>query len=100
MWLKAAGYGHIASTHGPRFSDASSLIQAAIDGLGIALGRALLVADDLAAGRLVAPFAFRLRTEFSYWLVAPKRHQHPNATAFRDWLRRQLAATRGLPLMT
>lgn len=95
MWLTAVGCDHADETRGPKFSDAASLIQAAIDGLGVALGRTLLVADDLAAGRLVAPFALRLKGEFTYWLVTPKgRPPHPHFAAVRDWLRGHIARAR------
>jgi LysR family glycine cleavage system transcriptional activator len=95
MWLKVAGCSHLDATRGPKFDDASSLIQAAIDGLGVALGRTLMIADDLAAQRLIAPFAMRLESEWSYWLVAPRlREPHPHYSKFRDWLRSEIVRSR------
>jgi LysR family transcriptional regulator, glycine cleavage system transcriptional activator len=92
MWLKQAGHDrldalHLDSTRGPQFDDHASLIQAAIEGLGVALAPHLLVADDLAGNRLAAPFAVRLPSESSYWLVTPRgRAPHPRFEDFREWL--------------
>jgi LysR family glycine cleavage system transcriptional activator len=62
-------------------------IQAALDGQGVALGRSVLVADDVAAGRLVRPFALAFPLRFRYYLVhqkdLPKESRVP---VFRSWL--------------
>ncbi len=72
---------------GPGFSDSALVLQAAIDGRGVAMGRLFLAADDIAAGRLVKPFAQQLVNDFSYWLVYPKASaSKPRVAAFRDWL--------------
>ena len=55
-WLEAAGVRDVDPSHGPGFLDASMAVQMAIDGQGVVLGRTALVADDLAAGRLVKLF--------------------------------------------
>ncbi|MEL7215598.1 MAG: LysR substrate-binding domain-containing protein, partial [Pseudomonadota bacterium] len=54
-WLKAAGLT-APPPPGPRLGDDAAILQAAVEQQGVALGRSLLVADDIAAGRLVAPF--------------------------------------------
>lgn len=92
MWLRAAG-SHIDPCWGPKFNDAASLIQAAIEGLGVALGRTLLVGGDLAAGKLAAPFGLRLQTESGYWLVTKSAASHPYFARFRSWLLDQIAAS-------
>jgi len=85
-WFKAAGCERPAPT-GPRLGDDGAILQAAIDGQGVALGRSLLVADDLAAGRLVAPFSVRLDASYAYWFVHPKDMMPSNAIrAVRAWL--------------
>ena len=63
-------------------------IEAAIRGEGVALGRSALVAEDIAAGRLVAPFPqIRLKAESGYDLVhRPGNRDHPKVCALRDWL--------------
>ena len=86
-WLAAAGATEIDARRGPRFTDHALALQAAVEGQGVALGSTALIADDLAAGRLVAPFDFCLTTRFGYFLVWPKdAAKRPEAAAFRAWL--------------
>ena len=69
------------------FSHSNMVLQAAIDGLGVALGRSVLVTYDLAAGRLVKPFDLSLHAEFAYYVVCPERNiGRSKVKAFRDWL--------------
>jgi LysR family transcriptional regulator, glycine cleavage system transcriptional activator len=92
-WLRAAAVAGVRWDRGPVFQDASMMIQAAIAGQGVALGRTPLVADDLAAGRLVKPFGLALPAGYSYWIVCPKRAaDKPKIQAFRDWLLVEAAA--------
>jgi LysR family glycine cleavage system transcriptional activator len=59
----------------------------------VALGRSALVADDLATGRLIQPFAFRMPAGLAYYLVYPPRAlQRYKVKAFRDWLTAEAAA--------
>ena len=61
-------------------------MQAAVDGLGIALGRSSVVGADLANGNLVEPFTIRVRSNFAYHLVMPNRVASlPKVETFRDW---------------
>ena len=86
-WLLAAGVVGVDPSRGPSFTDSSMVLQAAVDGQGIALGRSALAADDLAAGRLVQPFAFTLPIEFAYYVIYPDSHgERPKIAAFRDWI--------------
>jgi LysR family glycine cleavage system transcriptional activator len=86
-WLAAAGAAEVDATSGPAFSDSALVLQAAIEGHGVALGRLLLAADDLAAQRLVQPFGQTLQNDYSYWLVYPKAAAaRPRVAAFRTWL--------------
>jgi LysR family transcriptional regulator, glycine cleavage system transcriptional activator len=87
MWLQNAGVDNVDPHGGPTFLSSDHAIQAAIRGEGVVLGRSALVADDLAAGRLVRPFEFSLPAGFAYYVVYPPRAlQRPNVKAFRDWL--------------
>src|SRR6202007_223105 len=54
---------------GPVLNRASMLIDAAIDGQGIALARTALAAWDLINGRLVRPVDVSLRVAHTYWIV-------------------------------
>ena len=63
------------------------VIDAAIDGQGIALARTTLAATDLISGRLVRPFAEELRLSKTYWIICPKATATlPKIVMFRDWL--------------
>jgi LysR family glycine cleavage system transcriptional activator len=45
------------------------------------------VDDDLAAGRLVRPFALEIESDFSFWFVCRKeRLGEPKVAAFRAWV--------------
>ncbi len=87
MWFQAAGVTTVDATRGPGFDDSGLLIQAAIEGLGVALGRSALVKGDLQAGRLVRPFAPALPAESAFYLVyPPELENEAKVNAFRDWL--------------
>jgi LysR family transcriptional regulator, glycine cleavage system transcriptional activator len=87
MWLRTAGVASVDATRGPGFDDSGLLIQAAIEGLGVALGRSVLVKGDLEAGRLVRPFSTALASESAYYLVYPPELENaPKIKAFREWL--------------
>ena len=97
MWLLAAGLHDIDPTRGPRFTVESMALQAALDGHGVALIGDVLVADDLAAGRLVRPFDPSLSTPLSfafYLLSAKDGADQPKVAAFRDWLLEEVRASR------
>ena len=87
MWLHAAGVRDLDSDRGPRFSSSELALQAAIDGHGVALGRSVMAETDLAAGRLVRPFALGYPVAFAYYLVAPRGWlERPKVAAFGRWL--------------
>jgi LysR family glycine cleavage system transcriptional activator len=77
---------------GPVLNRASMLIDAAIDGQGIALARTALAAWDLINGRLVRPVEISLRVANTYWIVCPKAASKiPKIARFRDWVRAEAA---------
>lgn len=72
---------------GPVLNHASMLIEAAIDGQGIALARTALAASDLINGRLVRPVDVSLRMANTYWIVCPKAASGvPKIATFRNWV--------------
>ena len=86
-WLRAAGVKAADTSHGPRFSHTHMMLQAAMDGHGVALAGSLLADDDLAAGRLVAPFDLKLPAGFAYYLACPApAADRPKVEAFRRWV--------------
>ena len=86
QWFEAAGLTD-AVARGPIYNRASMLIDAAIDGQGIALARTALAAADLINGRLVRPVEVALRLNNTYWIVCPKvSAAKPKIATFRAWL--------------
>lgn len=88
LWLTAAGLP-LDLLQGPGLSFDLTLmtVQAAIDGLGVAIGRTTYVEADIARGRLVVPFAIRLPADAGFYLVTPQnRADTPRLAAFRAWL--------------
>jgi len=72
---------------GPVLNRASMLIDAAIDGQGVALARTALAAWDLINGRLVRPVDVSLRMVNTYGIVCPKAASNvPKIVTFRDWV--------------
>jgi len=87
VWLTAADQTALDAEKGPTFDLSLTAVQAAIDGMGVALGHRNLVDADLKSGRLVAPFDLNIPIEAAYYVVAPAaRWDDPKITAFRDWL--------------
>ncbi len=78
---------------GTAFPHLYHLLEAAVNGIGIAIAPQELVATDLAAGRLVAPWGFSA-TGGSWAFAIPAGRQDPRAGQLADWLRRQLQAAR------
>jgi len=86
-WLELLGLPASLAARGPGFSDSSALYAAARMGHGVAVGRSVPLADDLAAGRLVKLFDLELPSGFAYWVVAPKAGtEDPRVAAFRSWV--------------
>ena len=86
-WLKGAGVEGIETAHGLRFSHAMLALEAAADGMGVAISMPVLGGADLATGRLVAPFGFALPLTFAYYIVCDEdTAERPDVVAFRNWL--------------
>ncbi len=88
LWLTAAGMPANLSTHpGITFDLILMTVQAAIDGIGVAMGRTSYVEADIAKGRLVVPFKIALPTDAGFYLVSPEASADlPKLKAFRQWL--------------
>ncbi len=97
-WLRAARARRVDASSGVHFGQTDHAIQAAVDGVGVLLGRVAIAAFDLNAGRLVRPFELTLPSPFGYYFVTRTgRQQEPMIAALLDWLRAEAAATPGLP---
>lgn len=71
--------------------------EAAIRGEGVALGRSVLIADDVAAGRLVVPFPqYKLKAERGYDLVYRSDNQDLlKIRMLRQWLSEEIRVLKG-----
>jgi LysR family glycine cleavage system transcriptional activator len=86
LWLKAAGAARITAK-GPQFEYYGQALQAAADGVGVAMGIRPYVDDDVRAGRLVAPFALTVPKGKEWYLVYREfRKEQRDFAAFRRWL--------------
>lgn len=88
LWLTAAGLPtDLSRQPGVTFDMIFMTVQAAIDGVGVALGRTSYVRDDIARGRLVTPFDFALPADAGFYLVSPPtRADSSKLAALREWL--------------
>lgn len=87
-WLEAAGLPALRGQGQMRFESSVLAYEAALQGVGLAIGIKVLVANDLASGALVAPFGPRHhRLPGGYYLVRPKGGRDTEALrCFREWL--------------
>lgn len=85
-WFRQFG-GQPPKRYVANFGDTETLHRAALEGLGVALGRMTLVKPHIDSGRLVMLMPERLRAEWSHYLVYPPRcARHAGIAAFREWL--------------
>jgi DNA-binding transcriptional LysR family regulator len=86
QWLAAAGLDAL-TTRGPSFGTYAMALQAALDGVGVAMGLRPYVVDDLEAKRLVRPFRLTVPKRRA-WYIAYRREraEEPGLVAFRAWL--------------
>lgn len=96
-WFAMTGEKHFRHQQGPLWMLGSMATEAAIRGEGVALGRSALIADDVAAGRLVVPFPqYKLQAERGYDLVYRSGHQDAlKIRMLRQWLSEEMRALKG-----
>ncbi|WP_425407208.1 transcriptional regulator GcvA [Hwanghaeella sp.] len=86
-WLDVAGIKGVNPTQGPYFDMSALVVQAAVQGQGVALGRSSLTASALESGLLVKPFDLTIPIDFAYFIVCPPEYYNrPKVSAFREWL--------------
>ncbi len=90
VWLKAL-HLDMQPAHEQTFETRNFSIQAAIDGIGIAIVDPSLVAEDIKAGRLLAPFPQTMADKSAYYFVCPKKQINNKAIQqLQDWLLHQI----------
>jgi LysR family glycine cleavage system transcriptional activator len=87
-WLAAVGLPQLATSHNSMvFSSSVLTYQAAIDGLGVAIGQIRLLDQELEKGSLICPFDRIVRRQYAYYLLMPQRDSaSKKVSVFRDWL--------------
>ncbi len=86
FWLEAAGIGGMAFRDEINCDLLYPAFQAAIEGLGVVMGRSAVVALDIERGNLVAPFDIRIASPSAYYLLVPQgKEAEGKVIAFRDW---------------
>jgi LysR family glycine cleavage system transcriptional activator len=92
-WLRHVGAEDLCNGEGLRFNQALLALEAAANGLGVALVRRSLIGDDLASGRLVRLLPQEAATTFSYFFVClPEALDRPAIGAFCKWLMAEAAS--------
>ena len=84
-WAARVGVDADELHMGTGFDHLYYLLEAAVAGMGIAIAPEPLVADDIATGRLLAPWGF-IETDAQWVLCAPKRAANSRIEALADWL--------------
>jgi LysR family glycine cleavage system transcriptional activator len=86
-WFKSAGVKLDRDIAGTSFTDTNALMEAAVMGQGIALGRLSVARSDILAGKLVRLSEHSLRVAYCHYAVYPiASESNPALVAFRDWL--------------
>jgi LysR family glycine cleavage system transcriptional activator len=86
-WFKSAGVKLDRDIAGTSFTDTNALMEAAVMGQGIALGRLSFTRSDILAGKLVRLSEHSLRVAYCHYVVYPiASESNPALAAFRDWL--------------
>lgn len=90
VWLAAAQARDVDPGQGLHLDTSLTAYRIAAEGGGIALGRSSLAKGDLAAGRLIAPFALSVPIEEAFYLLEPQeKTKHPLGNEFCEWIKAQ-----------
>ncbi|CUJ03757.1 transcriptional regulator GcvA [Cognatishimia activa] len=94
VWFRAAGIEMPANKRGAHFSNADHAIDAAIAGVGAALGRRPIILKDVLEGRLVAPFKIAIESDARFRFLCRKGAEtRPDVAALRDWFVAEIEKT-------
>jgi LysR family transcriptional regulator, glycine cleavage system transcriptional activator len=93
LWSRHAGAGSLALARRITFTSTDLAFSAALDGLGIVLGRRGFVENDLRKGNLIKPFEHTVDAGDGFYLITPDRPRVPaKVRQFKRWITGQLAA--------
>ncbi|MCP2091718.1 UNVERIFIED_ORG: LysR family glycine cleavage system transcriptional activator [Paraburkholderia sediminicola] len=86
-WLSEFWPNQLVPAQSLRLEHLYFALQAALDGLGVAMGPSSLIEADVATGRLVIPFGNRIKRCENYYIILRQDRQHdPVVKTFCDWL--------------
>ncbi|WP_434361840.1 transcriptional regulator GcvA [Parasalinivibrio latis] len=88
MWLRSANVTDIDPAKGYRFDQTSLTMEAAMNQLGVALGRSPVIDGILEKGELVEPFNHRIQSRGGYWLIVKNdlSGRLAHVSDFKDWI--------------
>lgn len=90
-WLRDAGVSGVDAGRGLKFGNSMLVVEAALRGQGVALGRTWLVGEHLASGRLVRPLKASRPADYAYYAVTTRAGaKRPRVQAFLGWLEVQV----------
>lgn len=94
-WMQKAGITQTGNLRSMQINNSAAVLQAAVEGHGVALARSVMARDDLASGRLVRLFAeISFASALAYYVVyRPECASLPRLKTFRDWLLAEAART-------
>jgi LysR family glycine cleavage system transcriptional activator len=96
-WLRAEGLSYRLSQGGFRLNQSSLVIDAALAGQGLGLGKVRLAEAELRAGRLVSPFGAPQPVSFSYFFATPApKARLMRVDLFRNWLQAEAKALQAI----
>jgi LysR family glycine cleavage system transcriptional activator len=90
-WLKVAGCPDLKPAGWLTFDHGGYCYEAAVEGLGIAIGESVFVAADIKAGRLTYPFPQVYRDSLSYYFLRPHGVAKPGVQEFGNWIAAEAA---------
>jgi DNA-binding transcriptional LysR family regulator len=94
QWFREAGLGEGVPKAAAQFDSTRIAVEAAIGGMGIAIGTPFMYGEAIAAGRLFQPFDLTVRSGKGYYVVSPlATAERPKIKAFREWLLEEAALT-------
>ncbi len=91
-WFQAVGVDDVDCSAGLSLHDPGLVLQGAVDRLGVAMGYIELAEQDIAAGRLIQPFASEVTHPWAYYIITSEKHpENPHVARFSDWLQAEAA---------
>lgn len=87
IWMECVGLDLAAAPRQTKLHDYNIVLEAAVAGQGVAMGRHVLIADRLSDGSLIRPLADSVGNRLGYYILTTSaRRGDPAIAAFRDWL--------------